>query len=81
MQQWFGLSDRTMEEAMYDVPLYREFADSGANKPYGRDFRYRTETSSRRRCGLPACGRSGIFEAELREAELTIANTVYQFDT
>ena len=27
MQQWFGLSDPAMEEALHDVPLYREFAD------------------------------------------------------
>jgi IS5 family transposase len=26
MQQWFGLSDPAMEEARYDVPVYREFA-------------------------------------------------------
>jgi IS5 family transposase len=26
MQQWFGLSDPAMEEALYDVPLCREFA-------------------------------------------------------
>ncbi|CAH2905010.1 MAG: Mobile element protein, partial [uncultured Paraburkholderia sp.] len=26
MQQWFGLSDPAMEEALYDVLLYREFA-------------------------------------------------------
>ena len=26
MQQWFGLSDPAMEEALHDVPLYREFA-------------------------------------------------------
>ena len=26
MQQWFGLSDPAMEEALYDVPLYRQFA-------------------------------------------------------
>ncbi|MFM0511700.1 IS5 family transposase [Paraburkholderia sp. RL17-373-BIF-A] len=26
MQQWFGLSDPAMEEALDDVPLYREFA-------------------------------------------------------
>jgi IS5 family transposase len=26
VQQWFGLSDPAMEEALYDVPLYREFA-------------------------------------------------------
>jgi IS5 family transposase len=25
-QQWFGLSDPAMEEALHDVPLYREFA-------------------------------------------------------
>ena len=26
MQQWFGLSDPAMEEALHDVPQYREFA-------------------------------------------------------
>ena len=26
MQQWFGLSDPAMEEALHDVPVYREFA-------------------------------------------------------
>ncbi|MFL9891817.1 IS5 family transposase [Paraburkholderia sp. RL17-381-BIF-C] len=26
MQRWFGLSDPAMEEARYDVPVYREFA-------------------------------------------------------
>ncbi len=26
MQQWFGLSDPAMEEAFFDVPQYREFA-------------------------------------------------------
>ncbi len=26
MQQWFGLTDPAMEEALYDTPLYREFA-------------------------------------------------------
>ena len=29
MQQWFGLSDPAMKEALYDVPLYREFAGLG----------------------------------------------------
>ncbi|WP_088509275.1 IS5 family transposase [Burkholderia ubonensis] len=29
LQQWFGLSDVAMEEALYDVPLYREFAGLG----------------------------------------------------
>ena len=34
MQQWFGLSDPAMEEALYDVPLYREFAglDEGMSR-------------------------------------------------
>lgn len=27
LQQWFGLSDVAMEEALFDVPLYRQFAD------------------------------------------------------
>ena len=26
MQQWFGLSDLAMEEALFDIPLYRDFA-------------------------------------------------------
>ena len=26
MQQWFNLSDPAMEEAFFDTPLYREFA-------------------------------------------------------
>jgi transposase, IS5 family len=26
MQQWFGLSDPAMEEALHDTPMYREFA-------------------------------------------------------
>src|SRR5260363_367812 len=25
LQQWFGLSDAAMEEALYDLPLYRVF--------------------------------------------------------
>ena len=29
LQQWFGLSDPAMEEALHDVPLYREFAQIG----------------------------------------------------
>jgi len=29
MQQWFGLSDPAMEEALHDVPMYREFASLG----------------------------------------------------
>lgn len=34
MQQWFGLSDPAMKEALHDVPLYREFAelDAGATR-------------------------------------------------
>ena len=27
MQQWFTLSDPAMEEALHDVPLFREFAN------------------------------------------------------
>jgi IS5 family transposase len=29
LQQWFGLSDVAMEEALFDVPVYREFAGLG----------------------------------------------------
>jgi IS5 family transposase len=31
LQQWFGLSDPAMEEALHDVPLYREFAKLDGN--------------------------------------------------
>lgn len=33
LQQWFGLSDPAMEEALHDIPLYCEFArlDPGFN--------------------------------------------------
>jgi IS5 family transposase len=34
MQQWFGLSDPAMEEALHDVPLYLEFA--GLSSAAGR---------------------------------------------
>ena len=30
LQQWFGLSDPAMEEALHDVPLFREFAQLDA---------------------------------------------------
>jgi IS5 family transposase len=30
IQQWFSLSDPAMEEAFFDTPLYREFAQLGA---------------------------------------------------
>jgi len=30
MQQWFGLSDPAMEEALHDVPLHLEFAGLGS---------------------------------------------------
>ena len=34
MQQWFGLSDSAMEEALHDMALFREFAqlDAGATR-------------------------------------------------
>ena len=34
MQQWFGLSDPAMEEALHDVPLYRDFSglDAGLTR-------------------------------------------------
>ena len=31
LQQWFSLSDPAMEEAFFDVPLYREFAQLTVN--------------------------------------------------
>ncbi|MGH6611325.1 MAG: IS5 family transposase [Burkholderiaceae bacterium] len=40
LQQWFGLSDPAMEEALHDVPLYREFA-----KLHGATARLPDETT------------------------------------
>ena len=34
MQQWFNLSDPAMQEAFFDTPLYREFAQ--LMSPFGR---------------------------------------------
>ncbi|WP_180126716.1 IS5 family transposase [Rhodoferax sp. BLA1] len=31
LQQWFNLSDPAMEEAFFDIPLYREFVNLGDN--------------------------------------------------
>ncbi|XAH21112.1 IS5 family transposase [Xylophilus sp. GW821-FHT01B05] len=31
IQQWFSLSDQAMEEALFDIPLYREFAGLDAH--------------------------------------------------
>lgn len=33
LQKWFGLPDGAMEEALFDVPLYREFAGLGWHEP------------------------------------------------
>ena len=49
MQQWFTLSDTGMEEAFFDTPLYREFAelDEFGRLPDGSTilrFRHRLET-------------------------------------
>ena len=32
LQQWFNLSDLTMEEALYDTPMFREFAGLDAGE-------------------------------------------------
>src|ERR1700740_1669958 len=38
MQQWFGLSDPAMEEALHDVPLYLEFAGlTNGSQPDSRE--------------------------------------------
>ncbi len=34
MQQWFGLSDTAMEEALHDVPMYPSFAHLDAGVGY-----------------------------------------------
>ena len=40
MQQWFTLSAPAMEEAFFDVPLYREFAQLDAHGPPARRVHY-----------------------------------------
>ncbi len=35
LEQWFGLSDLAMEEDLFDVPLYREFAGLVGNRAAG----------------------------------------------
>lgn len=40
MQQWFGLTDPAMEEALHDVPLYREFAGLDDAMPRRWSTRY-----------------------------------------
>ena len=42
LQQWFGLSDPAMEEALHDVPLYREFAQIGSPASCGCPTRPRS---------------------------------------
>ncbi len=37
MQQWFGLSDPAMEEALHDVPMYQSFAHLDAGMGYISD--------------------------------------------
>jgi len=32
LQQWFGLSDMAMEEALFDTPLYRDFSGLGSTQ-------------------------------------------------
>ena len=51
LQQWFGLSDPAMEEALHDVPLYREFARPGDGVTAGCPTRPRS-------CGSATCWRS-----------------------
>lgn len=37
MQQWFALSDPAMEEALHDMPVFREFAGlEGWDEQIGR---------------------------------------------
>ena len=50
LQQWFGLSDPAMEEALHDVPLYREFTSSMAPR--------RGCPTRRRSCAFATCWRS-----------------------
>jgi hypothetical protein len=55
VQQWFGPSDSAMEEALHDVPLYREFAKLGSM----------ARLPTRRSCGSATCwsARAGIGHA------------------
>jgi IS5 family transposase len=50
LQQWFALSDPAMEEALHDMPVFREFA----KLPEAR----RGCPTRRRSCGSGTCSRS-----------------------
>lgn len=53
---------------------------SGANRPSGRDGSDRKDFLSSRPDSTPDGGRSDIFEAELREIELTFSNAMQQLN-
>ena len=57
MQQWFGLSNPAMEEALYDVPLYREFAglDGGMARLPDETTIFDFGIFSKRMESLPKC--------------------------
>lgn len=59
MQQWFGLSDPAMEEALHDVPLYRDFA-----KLDGATARLPDETTIP--CGFVTCSSATIWRSTCR---------------
>jgi IS5 family transposase len=57
LQQWFSLSDPAMEEALHDIPLYREFALLGGSmtplpdeSTIQRSAIFSKRTSWRQRC-------------------------------
>lgn len=52
----------------------------GANSRHGRDGSNRKDILSSRQDSTPDGGRSGIFEAKLREIELTFSNTMHQLN-
>jgi IS5 family transposase len=55
MQQWFGLSDPAMEEALYDVPLYRDFAGLGEGMTRLPDEQHDSPVPPPARNAWPGC--------------------------
>jgi hypothetical protein len=65
LQQWFGLSDPAMEEALFDMPMYREFAqlpEGIASRPYAT-----TRPASRSRTAIALTDNPAVGLASFRE--------------
>ncbi len=53
LQQWFNLSDPAMEEALYDTPMFREFAGLDMGEDHLPGARFILRAPLPRRASLP----------------------------